>query len=214
MKNFDLSVYFVVDPQACSGRCPVEVTRLALEGGATLIQLRDKENSLHDVQVSAETLLELCRVFDVPFLINDYVEIARNIGADGVHIGQGDMSAADARKALGADVIIGLTAFTEDHCQAVDADIVDYLGTGPFFPTKTDKGKPILGAQGFAALAGMAPVPVVGIGGITAENAHEVINSGANGVAMMRAISAADDPKKATQDIADAVHHARLKEAS
>ena len=214
MKNFDLSVYFVVDPQACMGCCPLDVTRAALEGGATLIQFRDKQSPLDSIRDRAQTLLELCRSFGVPFLINDHVDIARDIGADGVHIGQGDMSAADARDVMGSGAVIGLTAFTEDHYRDLDADIVDYVGTGPFFPTKTDKGKPVLGEEGFAMLVRKAPVPVVGIGGITAENAHVVIKAGADGVAMMRAISAADDPKKATQDIVRSVHRARLKVAS
>ena len=100
---------------------------------------------------------------------------------------------------MGADAIIGQTAFTEAHIAAVDPAIVDYIGTGPFYPTQTDKGKPVLGAEAFAELVALSPVPVVGVGGITPSNAAAVIDAGADGVAMMRSISEADDISAAVQ---------------
>jgi thiamine-phosphate pyrophosphorylase len=128
-----------------------------------------------------------------------------------VHLGQGDASPEEARVKLGADAIIGQTAFTQEQIEAVDPEVVDYIGTGPFYTTQTRKGKELLGpseAGGngrFAALAALSPLPVVGIGGITPENAHAVLEAGAQGVAMMRAISEADDPEGAARAFAGVI---------
>ena len=200
MRNFkkeQLSIYFVADPHACGGRDIAHVVMAAVEGGVTMVQLRNKIDAKPLIAAQAAMLAELLKPLGVPFLVNDHVDIARDVEADGAHIGQGDMSAPEARKILGDEKILGLTAFTEEHINAVDPKTVDYIGTGPFFPTKTDKGKPVLGAQAFSTLIKLSPVPVVGIGGITPENAAEVLSAGADGVAMMRSISEADDPKAA-----------------
>lgn len=177
----------------------------AADGGVTMVQLRNKVDPRPLVAAQAAMLCEMLKPYDIPFLVNDYVEIARDVGADGAHIGQGDISASEARQILGEDAILGLTAFTEEHISAIDPALVDYIGTGPFFPTQTDKGKPVLGAERFADLIECSPVPVVGIGGITPDNARQVLEAGANGVAMMRAISAADDPCEAARKFAKLV---------
>jgi len=174
----------------------------AARGGVTVVQLRNKIDPKPLVAAQAAMLCELLKPYNIPFLVNDYVDIARDVGADGAHIGQGDITPAEARKILGEDAILGLTAFTEEQIGAVDPAVIDYIGTGPFFPTQTDKGKPVLGAEKFAALIKSSPVPVVGIGGITVDNAEQVLDAGANGLAMMRAISAADDPCEAAQEFA------------
>lgn len=212
--NFDCSVYFVADPAQCADRDIRDVVAAAIKGGATLIQLRNKTDRLPVITAQARDLLTIARAGGVPLIINDYLDIAFNIGADGVHLGQGDTPVADARAVLGRDKIVGLTAFTPAQIAAVDPDIIDYIGTGPFFPTQTDKGKPVLGAEKFAALAASASVPVVGIGGITAETAADVICAGARGVAVMRAISAAADPEAAARALSAAVHTARFRAAS
>ena len=206
-KSLDLSIYFVADPGLCAGRDVADVVAAALRGGVTMVQLRDKGASLS----TARRVRDVVRVYNeesgshVPFLINDHVEIARGIGADGVHLGQGDMAAAQAREILGPEAIIGLTAFTQEQIRAVDRGVVDYIGTGPFYETHTKKGKPVLGPPEtggngeFARLAALSPVPVVGIGGITPENAAAVIAAGARGVAMMRSVSEADDVEGAAR---------------
>jgi thiamine-phosphate pyrophosphorylase len=199
----NLSVYVIIDPTCCGGRNVVGIARAALKGGATMLQYRNKTGE--HVARDAAALLKTCRVAGIPFLVNDYVEIARDIGADGVHIGQGDMSAAQAHEIMGADAIIGVTAFTANHIAAIDPDVVDYIGTGPFYPTQTDKGKPVLGAQRFAEFAAMSPVPVVGIGGITPDNAAPVITAGAQGVAMMRSVTEAQNPEAAMRAFVEAV---------
>ena len=197
-QSFDLSIYFVADPSLCGGRDIVDVVMMAIKGGATMVQYRNKLEPMNDVLAEAAMLQEWMPEH-VPLLINDYPDVAQAVGASGVHLGQGDTSPIDARKLLGEEAIIGQTAFTPEHMAAVDPAVIDYVGTGPFYPTKTDKGKPVLGAEKFADIAALSPVPVVGIGGITPENAKAVMDAGAAGVAMMRSVSEADSPEEAAR---------------
>lgn len=193
MKLFNPSIYFIADPACCGGRLVVDVVMQAAEAGVTMVQYRNKSGDMSRIMAEAAMLSELLKPYDIPFLVNDYVDVAFAAQADGVHLGQGDCSPAEARAKLGAGAIIGQTAFTTVHIAAVDPAVVDYIGTGPVYPTQTDKGKPVIGVDGFAAMAALSPVPVVGIGGITADNAGAVMNVGAAGVAMMRSVSEADD---------------------
>ncbi len=214
MQNpFDLSVYLVADPTLCAGRDLIDVVMQAVAGGVTLVQLRDKSGDMPQFFARAAMLNELLKAHNVPLLINDSIDVAFAVGASGVHLGQGDQSPAQARAMLGEHAIIGQTAFTEAHIAALDAS-VNYIGTGPFYETKTDKGKPVLGAEKFAALVKLSPVPVVGIGGVTPENAAAVIHAGADGVAMMRSVSEVDDPKLAAEKFAHAVELARKARAA
>ena len=180
-----------------------------MAGGVTLLQYRDKESSEEDVYHRACLLRDLAFDFKVPFLINDHVDIAYDIYADGVHLGQEDMSAAEARDILGDSAIIGVTAYNEAQIKAIDPAIVDYIGVGPFYETQTEKGKPVLGAARFAELVAISPVPVIGIGGITVDGAAAVIQAGAYGVAMMRAVSEAVDVEAAAQAFVKAVASVR-----
>ena len=197
-KAFDLSIYFVADPSLCGERDIVDVVMMAVKGGVTMVQYRNKHDPINDILAEAAMLKEWMPE-DVPLLINDYVDVAQAVGADGVHLGQGDGSVEEARTKLGADAIVGQTAFTPEHMAAIDPAAVDYVGTGPFYETKTDKGKPVLGAEKFAEIIKLSPVSVVGIGGITPENAKAVMDAGANGVAMMRSISEAGDVEAAAR---------------
>ena len=212
--SFDLSVYFVLDPSLCGGRDVVDVARAAVVGGVTMIQLRNKSGNILELLDQAQKLREILNPLNVPLIINDRADVAKEINADGVHLGQGDMSPKEAREILGPDKIIGITTFTEDHFKAIDPATVNYAGTGPFYPTKTDKGKPLMGAEKFSALVKISPVPVVGIGGVTPENAAAVIQSGAGGVAMMRAISESENPEAAARNFVNVVNTARLRKAS
>ena len=208
-KNFDLSIYFIADSSVCAGRPVEDVVAAAVKGGATMVQLRNKICTRDIVANEARRVQGVLADSDVPFIINDHVELAAEIGADGVHIGQEDMSAKEARNIIGTDTILGLTAFTRTHYDAFDHEIIDYVGTGPFHATLTKPDKPVLGADGFAQLAKSSPVPVVGIGGITPDNAGDVIAAGAQGVAMMRAVSEAADPEIAARYFVKAVEGAR-----
>ena len=207
--NFDLSVYFIADSSVCDGRAVEDVVAAALRGGATMVQLRNKDCSRDIVIDEAKRIQGVLADSDVPLIINDYVELAAEIGADGVHIGQDDMSIRDARNIMGDNAILGLTAFTRGHYDKIDADIIDYVGTGPCYSTLTKPDKPVLGVSGLMQLVNNAPVPVVGIGGITPENTADVISAGAKGVAMMRAISDAIDPEAAAREFVKSVNRAR-----
>lgn len=208
-RPFNLSVYFVADPSCCAGRSIDSIVIAALQGGATMLQLRNKFDPKEVVFEQALRLAALAADFDVPLLINDYPDIALQAKADGVHIGQGDVRSTHARALLGARAIVGLTAFRAEHFSSVDRGLVSYAGTGPVYPTQTDKGKPILGLGAFSDLVSVSSVPVVGIGGINAQNAGDVMRAGARGVAVMRAISEADSPKDATRALVESVMTAR-----
>ncbi len=206
--NFDLSVYFIADPSVCKNRSVVDVVADAVRGGATMIQLRNKIDPPDIIEAQARDILHVLKGANVPVIINDHIDVATKVDADGIHVGQGDQNAITARKMIGSDKILGLTAYTREHYTAIEQGIVDYIGTGPVYPTKTKPDKPVLGVQSFCELIQHAPVPVVGIGGITTENAHEVIQAGANGVAMMRGISEAEDVESAARDFLNEVREA------
>lgn len=209
-KPFDLSVYFVADPSLCGGRDIIDVVMAAVDGGASMVQYRNKTGPEPEFFAQAAMLSELLKPRGVPFIVNDNIDVAFAVEADGVHLGQGDASPEQARARLGEAAIIGQTAFTEDHIINLDKS-VNYIGTGPFYETLTDKGKPVLGSETFMMLSRLSPVPVVGIGGITPERTKSVILSGAHGVAMMRAISEAPDPKDAAREFVQAVARARME---
>lgn len=203
--DFDLSVYFVVDPSVCNERAVETVVRDAVIGGVTMVQLRNKVDAPDIVEAQARVIQSILADSNVAFIINDHVVLAAKIGADGVHIGQEDMSAAQARKIIGESAILGVTAYNAAHYAAIDTACVDYLGTGPFFATLTKPDKAVLGAHGFASLVRTTSLPVVGIGGITPENACDVMAAGASGVAIMRSVSQADDVIGAAQKLADII---------
>ena len=210
----DLSVYVVADPSLCGGRDIVDVVNEAVKGGVTMVQLRNKTGSHEEVAAQARALMDTLRPGSIPLIINDHVDVAADIGADGVHVGQDDTPALKAREVLGPEAIIGLTAFTPGHFATLDPDIVDYAGTGPVYETKTDKGKPVLGPEGLEELVKISPVPVVGIGGITPDNAEPVMEAGAHGVAMMRSISEDDNPDLVANAFAQIAAKYALKRAS
>jgi len=197
-RKIDLSVYFVADPSCCAGRDIIDVVMVAVRGGVSMVQYRNKSDPMPDILAEAAMLQEWLPP-EVPLIINDHVDVALAVGASGVHLGQGDGSPEEAREKLGEEAIIGQTAFKEAHMNAIDPEVLDYVGTGPFYKTQTDKGKQVLGADAFAKLVELSPVPVVGIGGITPNNAAAVLNAGAQGLAMMRSISEAEDIEKAAR---------------
>jgi len=206
----DWSLYVVTDRPLARGRLLEQVVEAALRGGATVIQLREKEASTREFIVLGRRLQELCRARQVPLIINDRLDVALAIEADGVHVGQDDMPVALARRFLGPDRILGATASTPQEARQAEADGADYLGCNAVFytPTKTDTGTP-LGIEGFRRLVQTVSIPVVAIGGIKATNAAELIRAGAAGVAVVSAVMAADDPEAAAREICQVVRAAR-----
>ena len=210
MKDFDLSLYLVLDPVLCADRGMVETTRAAVAGGATIVQLRDKHAPTAAMIETGRALKRILHGTNVRLVVNDNVEAAIAIGADGLHIGQEDMNAAEARRMIGPDMILGLSVETEALASSIDAGIVDYAGIGPVFatPTKPDHKQPI-GFDGLARIVRLCPVPSVAIGGLKAEHAASVYSAGADGLAVVSAICGQPDPQAATTIIAKAIKEAR-----
>lgn len=210
MKAFDLSLYLVLDPDLCAGIGMVETARLAVAGGATIVQLRDKHAGTAGMIETGRALKQALVGTGALLIVNDDVEAAIAIGADGLHIGQEDMDARKARTMIGPAMILGLSVETAALAAAVDADLVDYTGVGPVFatPTKTDHKQPI-GFDGLARLVKASPVPSVAIGGLKADHVAQVFAAGAKGLAVVSAISGTPDPEAATRRIAAEIRKAR-----
>jgi thiamine-phosphate pyrophosphorylase len=202
MKRFDLSLYLVLDPDLCAGIGMVETARLAAAGGATMVQLRDKHADTASMIETGRALRQVLDGTGALLIVNDDVEAAIAIGADGLHIGQEDMDARRARTMIGPDMILGLSVETELLAGAVDPDLVDYTGVGPVFatPTKADHKQPI-GFDGLAKLVKASPVPSVAIGGLKADHVAQVFAAGAKGLAVVSAICGTPDPEAATRRI-------------
>ncbi|PDT32865.1 thiamine phosphate synthase [Rhizobium sp. M10] len=210
MKSFDLSLYLVLDPDLCAGIGMVETARLAVAGGATMVQLRDKHAGTAGMITTGRALKQALDGTGARLIVNDDVEAAIAIGADGLHIGQEDMDAVSARAMIGPGMILGLSVETEALAAAVDPDVVDYTGVGPVFatPTKANHKQPI-GFDGLAKLVAASPVPSVAIGGLKADHVAAVFAAGASGLAVVSAISGTPDPEAATRRIAAEIRKVR-----
>ncbi|MCA2406945.1 thiamine phosphate synthase (plasmid) [Rhizobium leguminosarum bv. viciae 248] len=210
MKDFDLSLYLVLDPDLCAGIGMVETARLAVAGGATMVQLRDKHAGTIRMIQTGRALKQALDGTGALLIVNDDVEAAIAIGADGLHIGQEDMDAMRARAMVGPEMILGLSVESEALANAVDPDLVDYTGVGPVFatPTKADHKQPI-GFDGLARLVKASPVPSVAIGGLKADHVAQVFAAGARGLAVVSAICGTPDPEAATRRIAAEIRKVR-----
>ncbi len=207
--RFDLSLYLVTDPEMTARRGLVETVVAAVAGGATIVQLRDKTGHARALAEAGRALLARLRPLGVPLLVNDRIDVAHAIEADGVHVGQDDLPPAVARTILGPQAIIGLSITAAAELGTVDT-AVDYVGLGPLFPTGTKAdAAPALGETGFATLRRSIARPVVAIGGITLDNTARTIAAGADGIAVVSAICASEDPRAAAQRLSRAVAAAR-----
>lgn len=212
MMPFDLSLYLVLDPDLCRRHSMVETAMAAIAGGATIVQLRDKTAGTDGLVRVGRDLMRAMEGTNVPLIVNDDIEAAIAIGAHGLHVGQDDMPSARARERLGPDKIIGLSIESEEVARKVDRTIVDYVGIGPIFatPTKPDH-KPAIGFDGLENLSRMVGLPSVAIGGLKREHVMPVLESGANGLAVVSAICGQPDPKAAAAEIAENLRSARAK---
>ena len=197
-------VCLVTDRGLARGRSTIDIALAAVAGGATMVQLREKDLATRAFIEEARTLRERLAPLGVPLVINDRADVALAVGADGLHVGQDDMPYAMAR-ALLPGKIIGLSITALDQLDAADARAADYLGVGPIFAqaTKADAAPP-LGLEGLRAARRLTERPLMAIGGVTAANAAALRAAGADGLAIVSAIVAADDPQAATQEIAAA----------
>ena len=216
----DLRLYAIIDPQRAGGHDLVDLACRVAAGGATLVQLRDKRGEAGAMIEAARALKRALAPFAVPFIVNDRVDVVLASGADGVHVGPDDIAVADARALLGPDAIIGLSVKTVAAAETAPVELIDYAGVGGVYATlsKAQKSPPI-GTQGFArvaeALRRRAPaLPVCGIAGINAGNAAAVIGAGADGVAIISALSLAADPAAAARDLRKVVDAILAKRGS
>lgn len=207
---FDLTLYLVTDPRLTAARGLEATVKAAVEGGVTLVQLRNPDVHGRALAQEARSLKALLAPLGIPLIVNDRVDVAHAAGADGVHLGQDDLDPAAARAILGPRAIIGLSVGNPAELAASDLSAVDYLGVGPVRATgtKADAGAAI-GAEGIAAVRALTSLPMVAIGGIDASITKDVIRAGADGIAVVSAICAAKDPKQASADIKSAIAAAR-----
>ncbi|WP_455767904.1 thiamine phosphate synthase [Phascolarctobacterium succinatutens] len=198
----DYSIYLVTDDGCLQGRALIDCVREALEGGVTLVQYRAKTASSAEMYAEALQLKALCDNFNVPLIINDRLDIAMAVGAAGVHLGQDDLPCAAARRILGEDYIIGVSAHNPAEAKAALQSGADYLGCGAIFGTATKADVKKLGTDGLAAICKAKGLPVVGIGGVTADNYREVRAAGADGAAIVSGILAQPDIRTTVRAIA------------
>lgn len=210
MRPFDPALYLVTDRELCGERGIAEVAGLAVRGGATLVQLREKTGDFRAMAELARALLALLAPFGVPLIVNDRVDVALAVGAQGVHLGQSDMPAALARELLGPGAVIGLSLEAPHQLAEAEGLDVDYYGVSPIHPTptKTDTG-PGWGLAGLSGLRAATSRPLVAIGGLDARNAAQTIRAGADGIAVVSAICAAPDPEAASRELLAAIRNAR-----
>lgn len=187
------------------------ICKTVLENGATFLQIREKDLDEISFRQEADELKQLCAEFHIPFVVNDSVEIALEIDADGVHVGQSDIKGRDIRNMIGEEKILGISAGTVDEAIAAERAGADYIGVGAVFGTSTKKNARNLTVDKLKEISDAVTIPVVAIGGIGASNIMELKNSGVDGVAVVSAIFAAENPGKATADLLELatrmVHH-------
>ena len=197
-----LRLYLVTDRSFLRGRDLTDVVMQAVKGGVTMVQLREKDICTRDFVDLAQGLKTALYGTGVPLVINDRIDVALAVDADGVHIGQSDMPYSIARQLMGPDKIIGLSVENFDDIEAANLLDVDYIGVSPVFatPTKTDTATPF-GLNGLTRAVDMSTHPTVAIGGINGSNAREVIETGTRGIAIVSAIMGANDPTNAAQNL-------------
>ena len=198
----DYSIYLVMDDGCLQGRALIDCVREALEGGVTLVQYRAKTASSAEMYAEALQMKALCDSFNVPLIINDRLDIAMAVGAAGVHLGQDDLPCAAARRILGEDYLIGVSAHNPAEAKAALQSGADYLGCGAVFGTATKADVKKLGTEGLEAICKAKGLPVVGIGGVTADNYREVRAAGAEGAAIVSGILAQPDIRATVRAIA------------
>ncbi len=201
IQKSDLLLYAITDRSWLGGRTLCEQVEEALKGGATMLQIREKDLPEEEVLKEAREIQALCRKYHVPLIINDNVELAKKIDADGVHVGQGDMEAERVRELLGSDKIIGVTAKTVEQAKAAEESGADYLGVGAVFQTGTKRDAIGITHDDLEKICNSVQIPAVAIGGITRENVERLRGRGMAGVAVVSAIFAQPDIEAATREL-------------
>ena len=200
-EDIDYSVYLVTDHRNKTDEEFLNIIEEAIKGGTSIVQLREKTASTKDFYQLALKVKEITSKYDVPLLINDRIDIAIAVDSEGVHIGQDDMPADIARKIIGEDKILGVSASTVEEAKKAQEDGADYIGSGAVFPTATKDDADSVSKEELIDIVGSIDIPVVAIGGITLENASLLKDTGISGFSVVSAIMSADDPKDASSKL-------------
>ena len=200
MKNLDLSLYLVTDKSDDVEKF-LKTIEEAIKGGVSVVQIREKTADTLDFYNLALKVKEITTKYNIPLIINDRVDVALAIDAEGVHIGQSDMPCDVTRTLVGHDKIVGVSAATIEEAKKAEKDGADYIGTGAVFPTATKDDAPKITKKDLKEIVDSINIPVVAIGGITIENASELIDTGISGLSVVSAIMSSDDPKKSSEKL-------------
>lgn len=200
MNNIDLSLYLVTDNSDDEEKF-LKTIEEAINGGVTVVQIREKTADTLEFYNLALKVKEITTKYNVPLIINDRIDVALAVDADGVHVGQSDMPCDVARKLIGENKILGVSAATIDEAKKAEKDGADYIGTGAVFPTSTKDDAPSITKKDLKDIVDSINIPVVAIGGINIENAKELKNTGISGLSVVSAIMSADNPKKASEKL-------------
>ena len=200
MKNIDLSLYLVTDKSDDVEKF-LNTIEESIKGGVTVVQIREKTADTLDFYNLSLKVKEITTKYNVPLIINDRVDIALAIDADGVHVGQSDMPCDVTRRLIGEDKILGVSAATVDEAQKAEKDGADYIGTGAVFPTATKDDAPSVTKEELKDVVDSIDIPVVAIGGINHDNASELKDTGIAGLSVVSAIMSAENPKKASEEL-------------
>ena len=200
MKNMDLSLYLVTDKSENEEKF-LKTIEEAILGGVSVVQIREKTAETLEFYNLALKVKEITTKYNVPLIINDRVDIALAIDADGVHVGQSDMPCDITRKLIGENKILGVSAATIEEAKKAEKDGADYIGTGAVFPTATKDDAASVTKKDLSNIAKSINIPVVAIGGITIENAEELKDTGIAGLSVVSAIMSAENPKKASEKL-------------
>lgn len=202
MNTIDLSLYLVTDNSDNVEKF-LNTIKEAINGGVSVVQIREKTADTLDFYNLALKVKEITTKYDIPLIINDRVDVALAIDADGVHVGQSDMPCDVTRKLIGDDKILGVSAATVEEAKKAQEDGADYIGTGAVFPTKTKKDADSVTKEELKEIVESIDIPVVAIGGITTENAVELVDTGIAGLCVVSAIMSSDNPKKSSEKLLD-----------
>ena len=200
MNSIDLSLYLVTDNSADEEKF-LKTIEESINGGVSVVQLREKTADTLEFYNLALKVKEITTKYNVPLIINDRIDVALAVDADGVHVGQSDMPCDVARKLIGENKILGVSAATIDEAKKAEKDGADYIGTGAVFPTSTKDDAPSITKKDLKNIVDSINIPVVAIGGINIENANELKNTGISGLSVVSAIMSADNPKKASEKL-------------
>lgn len=200
MKNTDLSLYLVTDNSDNIEKF-LKTIEEGIKGGVTVVQIREKTADTLDFYNLALKVKKITEKYNVPLIINDRVDVALAIDADGVHVGQSDMPCDVTRKLIGEDKILGVSAATVTEARKAQKDGADYIGSGAVFPTQTKKDADTVTRKELKEIVESVDIPVVAIGGISLDNAHELNGTGIAGLSVVSAIMSSDDPKKSSEEL-------------